>query len=204
MPKVTDEHRSAQRERIQQAAMAVARRKGLGGMTMGDIIRESGLSAGAIYGYYAGKDELVADVATTILGDRRAMVAAIARRTPLPTPSAMLDELLSTIPAHLLDGGLLLQFWGEMGPDGAVRRQARDNLRSMLDGIEEYLRAWFTHAGLDADEAATRAARLAPAVGALAQGYVLQAGTLGTVEPGAYLAAVDDLLSGALASPATT
>ena len=62
MPKATEEHRATQRQRILDAAITVIQRKGLASTTMGEIIKESGLSAGAIYGYYAGKDELIRDI----------------------------------------------------------------------------------------------------------------------------------------------
>ena len=53
MPKVTDEYRIAKREEIADAALRAFRRKGFQGASMADIIAESGLSAGAIYGHFA-------------------------------------------------------------------------------------------------------------------------------------------------------
>lgn len=76
MPKVSDEHRAAQRQRIQDAAITAIQRKGLASTTMSDIIKESGLSAGAIYGYYAGKDELIRDIATSVVATKSEKLAA--------------------------------------------------------------------------------------------------------------------------------
>ena len=40
---------------------------------MAEVIAESGLSAGAIYGYHASKDDLILDLAQTVLGSRMVM-----------------------------------------------------------------------------------------------------------------------------------
>ena len=63
MPKVSQEHRDARRAQILQAAAACFERKGYQRTTMADIIKESGLSAGAIYVYFAGKQDIVRAVA---------------------------------------------------------------------------------------------------------------------------------------------
>lgn len=62
MPKVDQQHLDARRAQIVDAARARFARQGFAGTSMGDIVAESGLSTGAIYRYFAGKDELVAAV----------------------------------------------------------------------------------------------------------------------------------------------
>lgn len=63
MPKVTEEHREARRQQILAAASRCFVRKGLHRTSMQDIIDESGLSTGAIYSYYKGKDEIFQAIA---------------------------------------------------------------------------------------------------------------------------------------------
>lgn len=58
MPRVTAAHEQEVRERIVTAALRVFGERGLHGATMQDVVRESGLSVGAIYTYFRGKDEL--------------------------------------------------------------------------------------------------------------------------------------------------
>ena len=70
MPKVTDEYRAARRDEIVDAALAAFRRKGFQAASMADIIAESGQSAGAIYGHFKGKSEIVLEVATRVVGER--------------------------------------------------------------------------------------------------------------------------------------
>ena len=58
MPRVSAAHEQEVRERIVVAATRVFGTKGYQGTTIADVVRESGLSVGAIYTYFSGKDEL--------------------------------------------------------------------------------------------------------------------------------------------------
>ena len=58
MPRVSAAHEQEVRDRIVQAATRAFGTKGYQGATIADVVRESGLSVGAIYTYFSGKDEL--------------------------------------------------------------------------------------------------------------------------------------------------
>lgn len=58
MPRITPAHEQQVRDRIVVAAIRVFGDKGYHGATIQDVVRESGLSVGAIYTYFKGKDEL--------------------------------------------------------------------------------------------------------------------------------------------------
>jgi AcrR family transcriptional regulator len=58
MPRVSAAHEQEVRERIVGAAVRVFGERGFHGATMQDVVRESGLSIGAIYTWFKGKDEL--------------------------------------------------------------------------------------------------------------------------------------------------
>ena len=58
MPRVSAAHEQEVRARIVIAATRVFGTKGYQGATIADVVRESGLSVGAIYSYFSGKDEL--------------------------------------------------------------------------------------------------------------------------------------------------
>ena len=64
MPRISAARASAQRERILDAALTCFAREGFHAATMQDIVAESGLSPGAIYGYFKGKTEVVMAIAT--------------------------------------------------------------------------------------------------------------------------------------------
>ncbi len=59
MPKVSDEHQESRRMQILGAAMQCFAQKGYHKTTMQDICRQAGLSAGAVYNYFKGKDEII-------------------------------------------------------------------------------------------------------------------------------------------------
>ena len=59
MPRVSAAHEQEVRDRILVAAARVFSEKGYHSSTIADVVRESGLSVGAIYTYFSGKDELI-------------------------------------------------------------------------------------------------------------------------------------------------
>ena len=73
MPKVSPEYLAARRAQIIDTARDLFSAKGLSDTSMSDIVAASGMSVGAIYRYFASKDELVAAVAEgrdgTVEGD---------------------------------------------------------------------------------------------------------------------------------------
>jgi AcrR family transcriptional regulator len=56
MPRITEERREARREQILEAARSCLQEHGLEAVSMEMIIARSGLSTGAVYGYFKGKD----------------------------------------------------------------------------------------------------------------------------------------------------
>lgn len=61
MAKVSQAHLEARRQSILAAATKVFSQKGFAAATMADIAQEAGISPGAIYRYFASKDELARD-----------------------------------------------------------------------------------------------------------------------------------------------
>src|SRR5262245_28737275 len=58
MPRVSAAHEQEVRERIVSAALRVFGEHGFHGATMQDVVRDSGLSVGAIYTWFRSKDDL--------------------------------------------------------------------------------------------------------------------------------------------------
>ena len=63
MPKVSDEHMEGRRRQIIDAAIACFARDGFHRATMQDICAEAGLSPGAIYRHFPGKDAIIEAIA---------------------------------------------------------------------------------------------------------------------------------------------
>jgi AcrR family transcriptional regulator len=63
MPKVSKEHMEGRKRQILTAANRCFARLGLHNATMQDVIRESGLSAGAIYNHFSSKEDIIVAIA---------------------------------------------------------------------------------------------------------------------------------------------
>ncbi len=63
MPKVTEAHKELRREQILEGARRCFARHGYEGATVARLEDEIGLSRGAIFSYYASKDELFVEIA---------------------------------------------------------------------------------------------------------------------------------------------
>ncbi|MEO5965648.1 MAG: helix-turn-helix domain-containing protein [Candidatus Limnocylindrales bacterium] len=69
MPRISPAREHAVRSRILESALRVFAEKGYHGATIADVVRRSGLSVGAIYTWYAGKDELFLAVCDMTAGE---------------------------------------------------------------------------------------------------------------------------------------
>ena len=69
MPKVTPEYYEKKKAMIVEAAYQVCLRKPVEAVTITDVIAETGMSMGAIYRYYEGLDEILADMVKKLRKD---------------------------------------------------------------------------------------------------------------------------------------
>src|ERR1700728_4109421 len=97
MPKISPERREERREHILQAARLCLQEHGLEAVSMEMIIARSGLSTGAVYGYFKGKDEIInaaVSEGTAELGEY--LVPLLTSPEPPPLP-ALMRQALGTI-----------------------------------------------------------------------------------------------------------
>ncbi|GEC99554.1 hypothetical protein KVA01_17090 [Kocuria varians] len=202
VPKVSEEHREQMRRRIQDAALMCIGRKGFSGVSMADIIAESGLSAGAVYVYYKGKDELFLDASRGVMRDRLGMLEGLREQRPLPHPARALAYVVQDIPQRGTFPGLPVQVWGEAVRRPEMQGAALAILKEARAQLSAYLRAWLAaERGLPESDAAALAERLAPAFIGIVQGYMVQVSLSPDpdVTHDRYVEAVEALLSGVLA-----
>jgi AcrR family transcriptional regulator len=79
MPKVTEAHVESRRQQIIQAACICISRKGFQETTMRDIFEAAELSAGAVYGYFSSKDDLLKAIAEEALRSNEALLNRMRR-----------------------------------------------------------------------------------------------------------------------------
>jgi len=122
VPRVSEDHLTARREQILVAARACFLRKGLHNTSMQDLIKEAGLSVGAVYRYFKSKDEIIAAIAGGVVGGIRRRIDEIAtEQLPLfESLSVLLDVIDEQTGA---DGAfpIALQVWAESTVDPAIQ-----------------------------------------------------------------------------------
>jgi AcrR family transcriptional regulator len=137
MPRVSQEHEQAVRDRIVRAATAVFAEHGFHRATMQDIVRESGLSVGAIYTYFRSKSELIlagcdliSDLELGELRDRLANVDDYRQR--VATALGFFFDQYET--ERQADGRaiLLARAWAEVDADPAIREMLRRRRREIV------------------------------------------------------------------------
>lgn len=192
MPRITEERRAAQRARIVDAMRDAVREKGISSVSMSEVIERSGLSAGAIYGYFPSKDDILLAVAEGLAADRRTELERVIASSPIPPPSQVLRLLLTTIPEFARDGTLVLQVWAEAARDPRVREVFVGVLSTLQTTMEEYLTSWFAQERRPDPAADARASTRVMA--ALVQGFLAQSALLEQTDAVAFSRGVAALL----------
>ena len=123
MPRVTAQHEEATRQRILEAALRAFERRGFHEATIQDVVRESGLSVGAIYTYFSGKEELLLAACENVI--RTELEALAVLLADAPTARQKLEiavrfwfEVLDRRPDPAV---LMSQAWGSATQQPAIR-----------------------------------------------------------------------------------
>jgi AcrR family transcriptional regulator len=95
VPRITEERKEARREQILDAARACILEHGLEAVSMEMIIARSGLSTGAVYRYFKGKDDIIGAAvmeATQEIGEAAGPILA---GSDSGSPAQLIEKLLS-------------------------------------------------------------------------------------------------------------
>ena len=200
VPRVTEEYRVARRDEIAEAALRAFRRKGFQATSMAEIIAESGLSAGAIYGHYASKDAIIVDVASRVVGNRILDVERLARTEPLPPPPTIPRVLIAGMLRAIGNPAIMLQLWGEGVTDPEMSSMIGPIFDEVRGVMGPYLARWARErGGMAPDAAAAWADDLVPVFPGLGQGYIIQSALLPAFDADGYFRGVSALLDGGTA-----
>lgn len=149
---------------------------------MADIVKESGLSSGAIYSHYASKADLLRQVMSSALEDRFALFEPAAQSTP-PTPDALLDRLLQGPATDRAQTSVLVQVWGEMSKDPDLAAIAEENIGHLRRLLADALLPWAREQVDDARRAATHARSTTEWLITLSFGYAVRLALQPAAEP---------------------
>jgi AcrR family transcriptional regulator len=201
MPKVSAAHRDARRQQIIEAAVACFAREGFHRTSMQDIIKQSRLSAGAIYRYFAGKDAIVEAIAEERHAHESALLAQAIAHDDLAAgfrqlAHAYFDWLRD--PRERRRRRVTVQIWAEALRSTRVAAIVQRGLAQRAPATKA-LKAAQRHGqlptGLDADA-------LSRFMLAVIQGFVLQQAWEPSVDIDRFLGVVDTVIE-ALFAPAT-
>ncbi|MFD5691492.1 TetR/AcrR family transcriptional regulator [Streptomyces rubiginosohelvolus] len=187
MARVSQEHLDARRRQILDGAAHCFARNGFHGTSMQDVLKEVGLSAGAVYRYFAGKEDIIAAITEETFAVIRGAFEEAARATPPPTPDALLSRVLGGVLSGQVHGlerrifaALVVQLWSETLRDerlGALLDEGYALMRVVWAKLVEAYRS----AGILASDVS--ADHVARTMIATAQGFIVQEALFGDVRP---------------------
>ena len=194
MPRVSQEHLDARRLQILDAARVCFAREGFHSTSMQDVLREADLSAGAVYRYFKGKDELILEIARDALG-RLAEVFDRSSQDADPPPP---DEVMARIFAVLDELGqqgfsrLAVQIWAESLRSEEVGAAVRVAYSGLRESVYDLVRAYQAQGRIDAAADAQEVGRVLVAI---VPGFVLQHAIMGDVDAAQFTRGLRALLA---------
>jgi AcrR family transcriptional regulator len=143
MPKVSLSHLAARRTQILDAAIACFSRQGFHRTTMQDIVRESKLSPGAIYNYFASKEEIIEAIAKDRHAKERELFAEAKREATLQkTLHQIRDFFFGQLnhPAERQRRRVTIQYWAESQRSPEILKLTRRGLKGPRTHLSDILR----------------------------------------------------------------
>lgn len=172
MPRVSQAHLDARRAQIIDAARARFASHGFARTSMTDLVEASGLSTGAIYRYFASKDEIVT-----------AICEQGGQAFPAELTVLAVQEFLEHVRVMAREEGharLVAQIYAEAAISPPLAALVQQQLTNLRDAV----------AALLPDRQPADAARIAEAFAALCQGYSQQLAVRGDIDPAPFTAAL--------------
>ncbi|WP_055491034.1 TetR/AcrR family transcriptional regulator [Streptomyces sp. TP-A0356] len=183
MPRITEARREARRAEIVAAARRCFSRDGFHKTSMPDIAKEAGVSVGAPYRYFSGKEEIILELAgdafRLIFEPVERLVGGAGVHGVADLVSASVDPAgresavdAAGRPVHVDE--LLrcaVQAWGELLTNEGLRRRAVEGFEAVRRRMAEVLRRGQAAGTVPAELDAERGTRV---VMALLHGFVLQ------------------------------
>ncbi|MER6601858.1 TetR/AcrR family transcriptional regulator [Streptomyces parvus] len=187
MARVSQEHLDARRRQILDGAARCFARNGFHATSMQDVLKEVGLSAGAVYRYFPGKEDIIAAITEETFAVIRSAFEGAARMTPPPTPDVLLGQVLGRVLAGQVHGlerrtfaALGVQLWSETLRDERLAALLDETYATMRVAWAKLVDAYRSAGILGSDVLDDHVARTMIAT---AQGFIVQEALFGDVRP---------------------
>jgi TetR/AcrR family transcriptional regulator, transcriptional repressor of aconitase len=197
VPKITDERREARREQILEAARACLQEYGLEAVSMEMIIARSGLSTGAVYGYFKGKDQIINAViveGTAQMAEDLAPILTNPNPPPLPEFVGQVLDTVVNFGRHKKGGidRLLVSLhgWSHSQSEPALRAATRISYDGLRVLFADTVRRWQGAGKFDAEADPAEVAELLTSI---TLGFVAQRAMAGSADVTAHVAALESL-----------
>lgn len=142
MPKVSAQYRDERRAHILAAARRCFVRDGFHETSMQDLVREAGMSSGAVYRYFDSKDAMIAAIAEENL-DQVVTIVRESARQGSGAGAALATALEFVSARHAEDGfgAIALLVWSEAMRNPALAARLRDSFDAGADVLTKIARA---------------------------------------------------------------
>jgi AcrR family transcriptional regulator len=196
MPKVSEEHRVARRAQIVAAARSCVAEQGFHKTTMADVIAASDLSAGAVYGYFKSKEDIVAAIAEEALSSVDELFGSVLVNDEPVRPLLVFERVLKHIVSIAERPGgdvtrIALQAWAESLRNPAVMEIAGGKYRMLRSRFAEVARRAQADGTIPADADPEQVAQV---LFGFVPGFILQRLLIGDVTPQSYTAGLRAIL----------
>jgi AcrR family transcriptional regulator len=197
MPRRPQQHLDARRRQILDAARRCFIRNGFHATSMQDVLAEAGLSAGAVYRYFKGKDDIIAAIAGEALAEVATRFEAHDGAEEPPGLDDIVDLVLQAEKPPL-EGSpesarLLVQIWAEALRSPALASQLTGVLAATRGVIGRLVTRHQEHGllspGVPADQ-------VADVLIAFVDGFMVQRAVHGHADPVAFRNGLRALMSG--------
>jgi AcrR family transcriptional regulator len=197
MPRITDERREARREQILEAARACLQEHGLEAVSMEMIIERSGLSTGAVYGYFKGKNQIINAVIVEGTAQMAEDLAPVLMNPDPPPLPEFVGQVLDTVVnfGRHKKGGIdrllvSLHGWSHSQSEPALKAATRVSYAGLRTLFVDTVRRWQVAGKFDAEADPEGVAELLTSI---TLGFVAQRAMAGSADVRAHVAALESL-----------
>lgn len=197
MPKISEEKRQARRDQILAASWICFAQRGIHQTSMADIIRESNLSAGAVYTYFKSKDDLIIAAFSEAFDQLRALLfPIITRGEPYPLPEFVRRSVEGILAyARQNDRNLGVSFlmgWSEAQSNPRIKQQIANSQLAFRQGLVGVVTKWQDRGQIAREADPTMVAQ---ALFSFFLGFVVQSALIGEIDPDAVAKGIEGLIS---------
>ena len=195
MPKITDKQRDARREQILAATWRCFYRRGIHATSMEQIIREAGLSAGAVYLYFKSKEELILNAIQSQMAAVQEMIAPLLEADEA-SPHEFIHEITEFVVRFTNRMGIdinsvILMCWSEAQTNPEVKSLIRSYQKGYRKSLSKLVEKWQKKGLLDGK---ANPDDVAKALLSLILGFIAQSALIGDVKPRSFARGVIGLV----------